>query len=91
MMSRWEKEDKSKNEMEIPELGTKISETKNLLMDLIANWRCQKKGWVKLKIDQKKWPNLKNREKKLTEVRLNMVSLACETILSGLFHVWLES
>lgn len=44
MMSRWEKEDKSKNEMEIPELGTKISEAKNLLMDLIANWRCQKKG-----------------------------------------------
>ena len=91
MMSRWEKENKNKNQMEIPELRTKISETKNLLMDLRANWRCHKKGWVKLKIDQKKLPNLKNREKKLTEVKLNMVSLACETILSGLFYVWLES
>lgn len=44
MMSRWEKKDKNKNQMEIPELKTKISEAKNLIMGLIANWRCQKKG-----------------------------------------------
>ena len=49
--------------MEIPELKTKISEVKNLLMGLITNWRCQKKEGVKQKVDQKKLPNLKNIEK----------------------------
>ena len=46
-MSRQEKgglKKNTKNQMESPELKTKISEMKNIFIGLITNWRCQNKG-----------------------------------------------